>query len=69
MMPLRKLRLTRKLTLSCVAKAIGIDVANLSRIERKIQNPSIITARKIATFYGVTIDAVLGDAEEYKKAG
>ncbi len=68
MTTLRQLRLSKNMTLITVAKAIDIDVANLSRVERGIQSPSIHTAKKIASFYGITIDAVIGGSEEYKKA-
>lgn len=49
--PLRKIRIEKGLTISEVARAVSIDVGNLSRIERGTQLTSIATAEKLADFF------------------
>ena len=49
--PLRRLRLSRHLTLKHVAEAVGLDTGNLSRIEAgKQKSPDM--AERLVTFYG-----------------
>lgn len=52
MTPLRKARLARGLTLNDVAKATGIDIGNLSRIETQKQAATPEVAEKLVAFYG-----------------
>lgn len=49
--PLRKMRVEKGLTISEVAIATGLDVGNLSRIERGIQVTSLKTAEKLSKFF------------------
>jgi transcriptional regulator with XRE-family HTH domain len=49
--PLRKLRLSRQLTLMDVAKATDIDTGNLSRIENGSQK-SLAKAERLVGFFG-----------------
>lgn len=54
--PLRKLRRARGLTLAFVARQVGIDTGNLSRIERGLQCPNRHIAARLAAFYAPEID-------------
>lgn len=55
---LRNARKSRRLSLLEVAIMAGIDIGNLSRIERQRQIPKPHCARKLADFYGVTMDDI-----------
>lgn len=55
---LRQLRTSKKLSTLDVARAIGSDVGNVSRIERGLQQPTMKTAQKLAVFYGVTVGEI-----------
>lgn len=50
--PLRRIRKARNLTLKKVADALGVDPANLSRIERGAQQASPELAERISGYYG-----------------
>lgn len=52
---LRELRVSKNLTLKMAAKHINTDIGNLSRIERGFQHPTMMTAEKLAHFYGVSV--------------
>jgi DNA-binding transcriptional MerR regulator/mannose-6-phosphate isomerase-like protein (cupin superfamily) len=52
---LRQLRQARKLSLSRVAKAVGISVGFLSALERSQMTASVGTLSRIAKFYGTNI--------------
>lgn len=52
---LRILRKMQSLTLYETAKAVGIDVASLSRIERGRQKTSLVTAEKLSQFFNGAI--------------
>jgi len=52
---LRQLRTKRKLSLSHVAKAVGISVGFLSALERSHMSASVSTLRKLARFYKTNI--------------
>jgi DNA-binding transcriptional MerR regulator/quercetin dioxygenase-like cupin family protein len=52
---LRKLRVKRKLSLSQVARAVGISVGFLSALERSQMSGSVGTLRKLARFYKTNI--------------
>ncbi|WP_272676756.1 helix-turn-helix domain-containing protein [Providencia sp. PROV076] len=48
---LRVLRKMQKITLTEIAKAVSIDTASLSRIERGLQKTSLETAEKLSVFF------------------
>jgi DNA-binding transcriptional MerR regulator/mannose-6-phosphate isomerase-like protein (cupin superfamily) len=52
---LRQLRIRRGLSLSQVAKAVGISLGFLSAIERSQMSASVSTLRKVARFYKTNI--------------
>jgi DNA-binding XRE family transcriptional regulator len=54
---IRDMRERLELTLDDVAEAVGITKAGLSVIERG-SDPMLTTARKLAVFYGMPIDAL-----------
>ncbi len=49
--PLRKLREQHKLTITDLSQAVGIDVGNLSRMERGRQRASLERAQRIADYF------------------
>ncbi|WP_241609446.1 helix-turn-helix domain-containing protein [Rosenbergiella australiborealis] len=46
------------LTLKAVSKASGIDVGNLSRIERVLQVTSLSNAKKLSKFFGGEVSEI-----------
>jgi DNA-binding transcriptional MerR regulator/mannose-6-phosphate isomerase-like protein (cupin superfamily) len=52
---LRQLRSKRKLSLSAVAKAVGVSVGFLSGLERSQMSASVGTLGRLANFYGTNI--------------
>lgn len=58
---LRELRKARRLTLAEVANAIGIKQQVLSYYERGDREPRVETLKKLAKFYGVSIDYLVSD--------
>ncbi|WP_252178382.1 helix-turn-helix transcriptional regulator [Endozoicomonas sp. 4G] len=61
---LRHQRTSRGLLLKDAAESLGTDPGNLSRIESGKQAPSLRLARKIATFYGITLEQVFDGQSE-----
>lgn len=61
MKKLRELRKARRLTLAEVANAIGKKKQELSYYERGDREPRIETLKKLAKFYGVSIDYLVSD--------
>lgn len=57
---LRSLRTHRNLTLESVAEAVGTDTGNLSRVERGQQGMTLELARRLAGFYNVSVDKIVG---------
>lgn len=55
LLPIRTIRIKRGNTLSEVAKAVGTDAGNMSRIERGVQRPSPEMAEKLARHFGYAI--------------
>lgn len=56
--PLKRLRVRQGLTLKVVSKASGIDVGNLSRIERGLQITSLNNAKKLSKFFGGEVSEI-----------
>jgi len=57
---LKKLRKENKLTQSVLAKALNVDVNTISRYERGDMDPSITALAKIAEYFQVNTDYLLG---------
>lgn len=51
-------------TQSELAKRTGIKQQNLSRWESNIHNPDIVDCIKLANFYGITLDELLGLSDD-----
>lgn len=60
---LYKLRKTRNITLQTLSLYTGISMASLSAYERGKYTPSLENLCKIATYYGVSLDEMLGRNE------
>jgi len=54
---------TRKISMKKAAKDIGISQPYLSQIANGVRNPSLKTARKIASAFGITVSELLGETE------
>ena len=61
------LRKRSGLTQQKAADGIGITRSTLNGYEQGIRKPKIEAARKIAEFYGVPVDYLLGYSEEYEE--
>lgn len=62
-MRLRERREQKNLTLQEVSEAIDYEVSSLSRVERGRQTLTLAIAKKLATYYGVTIDELILDED------
>ena len=63
MRKLREARVSRRLTLIELGHILGADPGGLSRIERGQQQPSIALAKKLAAFYGMTLDEIFQEQQ------
>lgn len=59
-MELKKLREKTKLTQTEVARISGINLRNYNKYENNMTEPDISTLCKLADFYHVTIDELVG---------
>jgi DNA-binding XRE family transcriptional regulator len=59
MSPLRKARLARDLSIYDLANTVGVSAASISRMERRLQCPSVTTAAKLAALLGLTLEQIL----------
>ncbi len=57
---LKEERLYRKLSQEKLAQAIGVSQQAISLYEKDIHEPSIGIIERIADFYGISIDELLG---------
>ena len=57
---LKNERLNRKLSQESLAKAIGVTQAQISYYESNTNEPSISVCEKIADFYGISVDELIG---------
>ena len=53
-------RTLRNLSQEKLAKAIGITQAQISYYEKDINEPSISICERLADFYGITVDELIG---------
>jgi transcriptional regulator with XRE-family HTH domain len=58
---LKELRLKKGLSQSELAGLTRINTANLCKIERGFNNPSLTTAKKIADVLGVEVETIFPD--------
>jgi transcriptional regulator with XRE-family HTH domain len=64
---LKKLRISRKMTLKTVSEETGLSLAMISRIENENISPSIESLSKMAKFFGVKISSLFIEKEENRK--
>ena len=57
---LRELRINKELSLLQLAKELNTSEASLSRWENQLRVPNIIELKKIAQFFNVSSDYLLG---------
>ena len=62
---LKNERLIRNLSQEKLAKEIGITQAQISYYEKNINEPSISICEKLADFYGISVDELIG--RDYEK--
>jgi transcriptional regulator with XRE-family HTH domain len=60
----KNLRLNNGLTMEEVAKSIGINRSDISRYENELTKPNAEVVVKLAKYYGVTTDYLLGVSNE-----
>ena len=58
---IRRLRVERGVSQEAFAVDAGVDRTYMSRIERKMENPTVTVLEKIATALGVEIAALFAD--------
>lgn len=63
-MKLRKFRETRNLSRREVAESIDISIQSLERYESGKSEPNISTLIKLAKFFGVSVDTLIGNDAE-----
>ena len=68
MRKLREKRASRGLTLIALGHILDADPGGLSRIERGQQLPSIALAKKLAAFYGMTLDDIFYEDQQKEAA-
>ena len=62
---LRELRASKKASLQVVADAVGVSKPHIWELEKgKTKNPSLELLKKLAKYYGVTIDFLAGESSE-----
>jgi len=62
---LRELRAEKKASLQSVADKIGVSKPHIWELEKgKTKNPSLELLKKLASFYGVTLDYLAGVGEQ-----
>jgi transcriptional regulator with XRE-family HTH domain len=64
---LNKLMAERDVTAYRLASAIGISEANISRWRNKGQNPSYASAHKIAEYFHVDVEYLLGKTDKERE--
>lgn len=63
---LKNERIARNLSQEKLAKEIGVTQQAISLYEKNINEPTIGICEKIAEFYGITVDELIG--RDYEKA-
>jgi transcriptional regulator with XRE-family HTH domain len=58
---IRRLRVARGVSQEAFAVDAGVDRTYMSRIERKLENPTVTVLERIATALGVDIAALFAD--------
>jgi transcriptional regulator with XRE-family HTH domain len=61
---LRRYRATKGIAQEKLALVAGVDRTMVSKIERELTNPSIETLLKLANVLGVTVSALLAEAND-----
>ena len=64
----RSLRESKGLAQWQLAEKIGVSQAMLSHIEKNKRKPSWLVAQKLAHFFGVTLDELIGESVELEVA-
>ena len=63
----RRLRTDKGLTQSALARRVGLDPSQVSRLEKGKGNPRWATARRIAVGLGVTLAELAAVAEDFEE--
>jgi transcriptional regulator with XRE-family HTH domain len=63
----RKLRTDRGLTQSGLARRVGLDPSQISRLEKGRGNPRWATAKRIAVGLGITLAELAAVAEAFEE--
>lgn len=65
---LRELRIEKNLTLDELKDRLNTTKATLSRYENSLRDPKIDFANKVATYFNVSLDYMLGSSDKREKA-
>ncbi|MDW6002329.1 helix-turn-helix domain-containing protein [Vibrio mangrovi] len=58
---LTELRVSKKASLQAVADAVGVSKPHIWELEKgKTKNPSLELLKKLALYYGITLDSLVG---------
>lgn len=57
----QRLRDERSMSQGELADAIGVHQTHISKIERGVKSPSLDVAQKLAQYFGVSVDEVIGN--------
>ena len=66
---IQELRREKKLSQRAVAQELGISQALLSHYEKGVRQPKLDFVRKIASYYGVSADDILGHTGDRRVSG
>lgn len=61
---LKALRADKKITMHDLAQKLGIGMSTISQYENGRREPNISIVKKLADFYGVTVDYLISGKEE-----
>ena len=60
---LKHLRESRSVTQAELAEAVGVSPTAISYFENGLKDPKLVVAKRIAKFFGVTVDELLTENE------
>ncbi len=69
MLKLRQIRARKEVSLRKLAKAAGVGVTTLARMEAGEWDPRLSTLQKLAKTLGVTVAELIGERSRKRKGG
>jgi transcriptional regulator with XRE-family HTH domain len=59
---IRKLRTDNNITMVELAEAVFVSQPTITKYENDVRKPSVETIKRIADYFGVTVDSILSNA-------